>query len=793
MTGAASPRRAVALLTAQAVAFGVTLALLIVPANSLFLDEFGSEWLPASYIAIAVVGSGAAALIARAARGARLVRVATVSLGVIALLFAASWVILVAGGEWVSAVLLVMFPIAIQVGFVFLGGQAGRLLDVRQMKELFPRVVSGFVLGFLVGGLLAIPLLALLGSTENLLVATTVSQLAFLGLLLLTERRFPEVRAAQAEGAPAVARPPLRTLFTGLVALLLAYQVLSAMGSQVVDFLFFDRAAARYSGADLTRFLAGYTAVLNLVDILFVAVLAGPLIRRFGLRLGLVLNPAAVAAVLAVMAAVAAGPGTASLGLFVLAAWLRIADVAATDGTTRTSINAAYQVVPVEERLSVQAVVEGIGVPVAIGATGVLLLVLEAFGLGVGAVIVFGLLLSVIWTAVAVGVYRSYTRALAGEMRRRPLVATGELEAPAVRALLASDDARDVRLGLDLLAGMASPATEAELRTVAEHSDPEVRMRVLGQLAASGDVRAAAEAGSLARELAHSDDPTDRRAAAAPPGPDRRLLVALLDDPDASVRVAALDAVAPTDAGDPEVVRRVVAAVDNGRTAGRAAAAISRLGDDAVALLAAAVAREGADRRLPLVRAAAAVAAEHGAAVVAPALGDRDRSVVLAALDAVDAVGGRGLVAADVLAGVFDDAAALAARALVARTALGDRDGPLIRALDDEIELARRLVVTVLTLRHGERIRAAVRVAEHGEGARRALGVEALDVVLSRAEAAVVLPLVRYDLAPDGRTARLRHAPERDREGWIADMTDDPEGVWRSSWLAACARHAAEC
>ena len=39
------------------------------------------------------------------------------------------------------------------------------------------------------------------------------------------------------------------------------------MGSQVVDFLLFDRAAAHYSGGDLTRFLSLYTAVLNLVDI----------------------------------------------------------------------------------------------------------------------------------------------------------------------------------------------------------------------------------------------------------------------------------------------------------------------------------------------------------------------------------------------------------------------------------------------------------------------------------------------------------------------------------------------
>ena len=180
----APPRGVVGLLTAQAFAFGVTLALLLVPANSLFLDAYGSQWLPVTYIATAVVGSAAAALIARAARRTRLIRVATASLGAFATLFAASWAILVAGGEWVSGVLLVMFPIAIQIGFVFIGGQAGRLLDVRQMKELFPRVVSGFAVGFLVGGAVEIPLLALLGSTENLFLATTAAQLSFLGLLL---------------------------------------------------------------------------------------------------------------------------------------------------------------------------------------------------------------------------------------------------------------------------------------------------------------------------------------------------------------------------------------------------------------------------------------------------------------------------------------------------------------------------------------------------------------------------------------------------------------------------------
>ena len=47
------------------------------------------------------------------------------------------------------------------------------------------------------------------------------------------------------------------------------------------------------------------------------------MLRRFGLRLGLVLNPAVVAALLAVMAVVVAGPGAAAYGLFVLAAVTR--------------------------------------------------------------------------------------------------------------------------------------------------------------------------------------------------------------------------------------------------------------------------------------------------------------------------------------------------------------------------------------------------------------------------------------------------------------------------------------
>ena len=82
----------------------------------------------------------------------------------------------------------------------------------------------------------------------------------------------------------------------------------------------------------------------------------------------------------------------------------------------------------------------------------------------------------------------------------------------------------------------------------------------------------------------------------------------------------------------------------------------------------------------------------------------------------------------------------------------------------------------------------AVRVADFADGQRRALGVEALEVILSREEAEVALPLVRREFR---KGASLRAAEiGRSRQQWVADIVADPDGVWRSSWLAACARHA---
>src|SRR5213078_2840789 len=255
---------------------------------------------------------------------------------VVGLFFFGAWAVLTLwSGVFVSAPLLVLFPILLQVGFVFVGGQAGRLLDVQQIRIHFPRIVSGFAVGFIAGGLVAVPLLRLPGGTNGLFLIAAIAQVAFVMLLTVTAGRFAE-RLGHVERAPhGLPRPPLhRLLSSRFVLLLMAYQVLSR-----------------------------FTIALNAVSLAFLALLAAPLLRRFGLRIGIVANPAVVLMFAVAMLVSAPTAGPESLVLFALVASARIADVALTDGVTRASLNTSFQVLPLEDRLAVQSVVEGAGLP----------------------------------------------------------------------------------------------------------------------------------------------------------------------------------------------------------------------------------------------------------------------------------------------------------------------------------------------------------------------------------------------------------------------------------------------
>ena len=832
MSGGKQPGgAAVHWLTAQSVLFGVMAALLGIAANAMFLDAYGSGWLPVTYIAIGVGGVAVSGTIARSAQRFDLIRIATAVLGGAAVLIGLAWMISAGGdGAWVSAPLLVLFPILIQLGFVFIGGQAGRILDIAGIKAGFARIMTGFPVGAVLGGMLAGPLVEALGRTEALLLATAIAQAAFAGLVWGTGRRYAALLAAEAgaAGGPGpgggdatdgehVRRSDLRRLFTRrFVLLILAYQVLSALGSQVSDFLVFDRATALFPSAEeLARFFAGYTAAMNLVSIGFMFLLAGPLLRRYGLRLGIAANPLVVTVSAALMIVVLAVAGATSMALLAVVSATRIADIALSDGTTRTSINALYQVLPNRSRLAAQAAVEGMGVPVAIAASGVLILVLNALPAPLATMIVALAVVCAAWTWIALVLYRAYGPALVDALRHRRLLdrdATFEAtvaDAAIARHLLVSGDTRSARLGLELASTLDSPDLAPELAALAHDPRPDVRMAALAGLASSGDAASRALLAAEARAAAGSAEPASRLRAATVAGvlaaADREVLAGLLDDEVAAVRAAALESVRP---GDRFAVEPAVRALGDARSAPAAMGAIGRLGDLAVPPLAAALAStDPAGGRLAarLVR-AVTTPGEPRDEVLRRHVRHRDRELGRLVMERLAGPGPAPEAAGDPLDAALRDDAQHAARTLGAVVALAaasggadgadGADGPLLRALDDHLALLRDRIVAGRTARLGRDRIVPVLGALVAGGSNAALAVEALEVAVGTAEAGLLGALLDRRLTPSERLERLAAAPgvttaRRDAEAWLRDIVEDADDAWRSSWLRACAIHAA--
>lgn len=595
MAGSALRKRLL-LLIGQGVSLGLMLAFVVITGMTLMLDTYGADAVPFVYIIVAVLGSLLFYGFGELQRRLVLPILSLGSLAMATLFLVLAWVGLVlAEWQWLAFIVLVSFSLLIQIGFVVIGAQAGRLLDVREIKRYFPWIISGFVFGFMIGGALATPVTNWNGRPADMLLAGAAVALFFCGLILVTNRQFGAVLSRGSSSGGDVGRkaPPMRTLLMQRTVLLLfLYQMLSAMASQILDFMVLAVAGARFTDSTaLAAFFGNYTVFLNLADLLFVVLLAGILLSRFGLRFGLMANPAVVIGLL--IAIVGAGMMVGPTGqlFFWLVIVTRISDLTVTDGTTRTSINAAYQALQPHERTAVQTAVEGIGVPIALGLVGIILLLFQAFtSLTLVHIAAFTLVLSFFWLVAGALVYRGYAGGLLQMMRRRALAPAGlslddASTLAAVEQLLLKDQLSDVRLGLDMLADARHPTLDQHLLRLATQAPEAIRIEALNRIA----TRPGAAAWPVVLELLDSESTALRAAAiqafcALEGEASVERVGAYLTDPEEPIREAAMVGLlrfggmagvvaaagqmmvlqqADT-AGDKRLVARVIAAVGSG-------------------------------------------------------------------------------------------------------------------------------------------------------------------------------------------------------------------------------------
>ena len=494
--------------------------------EALFFARYGVSKLPVMYLVLGatmfLLTVGFGSLIGRVGRGRACLLIPT-ALAVIA---AVGRVALAADVGWITQALWLLQGAAQFLVALSVWGLAGIVTDTRQAKRFFPLIGAGGVLGYVIGGFATKPLASAIGAPNLLLVwIATLVIVVVIGsrLLSLGGHERPRTRADRVGPIDGLVRGWRYARRSTLMRWL-------ALASVMFSLLFFSlylpfsRAATeQYPDPDqLAGFFGVFFGVATGVAFLLSLFVTNRLLARFGVPTVLLVLP--------LLYLVAFGVLTVDTS-FVLLAVFRFGQVAWLSGGASSSWEAVINTVPADRRDQTRAFLYGGPTQVGTMLAGVIALVGER-SLSPKALAGIGFVCAAIAVVAMIGVRRAYPRELVAALREgRPHVfdaAPAGSEpfgvTPAERtALLAADgaladpDPRVRRVAAHVLGDLDPAAARDPLLACLRDDDGEVRAIAIGSLAAGGTPEAL---------------PT---------------IVALLDDPDASVRRAVAAASASID------------------------------------------------------------------------------------------------------------------------------------------------------------------------------------------------------------------------------------------------------
>ncbi len=467
--------------------------------NGLFLREFGPYKLVYAYIGVPLV---LALLMPLYQAGARRVGQRLVITG--SLVFLAANVLLFWWGfrrydaAWLAAAFYVWVNCYGVIAPVQAWSFANAVFDTRQARRLFGVVGSGASLGAIAGGLLARLLVGPLGTVNLLLVLAALILSAALLVNLAWGQRQRQVRVAAHQPA-AVGGTLALVLRTRYLRSIVVLVMLVAIVTQWTSFQFSIVVAERFGeDADgITRFLGMFNLVMGLVSFATQLVVTGPLLRRFGLSLTLLILPAAI-----------------GVGSLLTVVWPGLWAVLLTntfDQGLRFSVDKAsfellYLPVNPEIRARVKAAIDLVFNRVADGVGGVLLgLATQGFavggfevpgaGAGLRGLAVMSLALGLAWIGIAWRLRRGYVDAIRESIHQHRLDAAGAapqvLDRSAHELLadkLQASDPGEILYALALYESQARGRLHPAVRSLLSHHAAEVRRRALGLLDDAGDL-----------------------------------------------------------------------------------------------------------------------------------------------------------------------------------------------------------------------------------------------------------------------------------------------------------------
>ena len=509
-------------------------ALLETARDALFLAQLGPQRLAWAYLAIAGVALIAVTAVRRwgGLRDPRRMLIAFLVVAVVGTSVLASAIAVARSAVfvlyvWTGLVATLVVPCFWTV--------LDRSVRVGQAKRMFGAIGAGGVLGALVGSAIASGLGRILDPRHLVTAGALVFGLSTVAAIVLAPRPLPDAatpRPLKREPSPARAHRYL--------TLLVVIGVVSTITLTIGDLTFKRVLAERLAKEDLaTVFGAVYTG-LNVIGLVIQIAVTPRLLAKFGVGGALMVLPAILV--------------STSFGFALTGAWIAIIALKLGDGGLRHSLHRVateilFLAVPAPVRDGAKPVIDAVAQRGGQAAAALLVFAAGALGLGAQALAAVTGLAGALWLVTITVIRRAYVAQFrdmlrAGEVQRN--VRVPDLDASSVNLLteaLSSPDEVEALAALELLSrgGGDVPAL------VLYHPRQSVVQRALALLETAPEPHVAQVLGHL---LEHAD-PQIRAAtlaAASRTGCHREHLEAALDDPDASVRAAALVALVEDEA-----------------------------------------------------------------------------------------------------------------------------------------------------------------------------------------------------------------------------------------------------
>jgi|GEM_PF-3731290 len=485
----------VAWMMALAVAVGVARMLVYTGAYALFLAQHDVAVLPWVYMGVAALAAGASGLYLRAATRLPLRLLLPGTFFVLAgLVLGARVALALPLGSAVAFALPVLYELLYTLSYLAFWALAGRVFHLRQGKRLFGLLGTGdryaeILLGF------SMPLLVGRLGAQNLLLLGGVAVLVALAICLRALRFV--AREGDASGADDPSPTPPQGLFRGRYVRLLIVQILLTwVAWYSVDLIFFGRLSEAVTDPDATAaFLGVFEGAVAALSLFGQALLTPRILGRLGVPNTLLVLPLTLLLSLAALVT-AALLGAGPWGILAAAAVARACAVLFTGVTDAPATLLLFQPLPADRRLRVQGLADGVVYPLAVGAAGALLLVLQGLGLPWQRIAAVVLVLIGLWLVTAVLLGREYPRKIADGLARRLIdsneaLAQDPASLAALERALGSPSLRQARYALSMLEELAPERLAAQLPALLDR--PELRLDAL-QAAERRGLDAGAEA-----------------------------------------------------------------------------------------------------------------------------------------------------------------------------------------------------------------------------------------------------------------------------------------------------------